>query len=68
MKATSLVDRTGCCYPIGDTRPWKFCNAPGEKKTPDSIYCDAHWDLMHDKTYHSKSVQRANGTDQNYAR
>ena len=60
----SLVDRTGCCYPVGDDRPYMFCNNEGVKwgKSVDaSIYCKGHWKYMHQdaSAYHGKGVKSA---------
>jgi hypothetical protein len=61
-----LEHRIGCCFPVGDTRPHRFCDDPGSIYG-QSIYCDHHRHIMINPAYHSQGVRRAGRTDQNHA-
>ena len=39
-----LIYRTGCCYPVTDEKPHKFCNEPA-----DGSYCEFHRSIMYHK-------------------
>lgn len=36
-----------CQWPLSDSRPWRFCDAPTEA---GSSYCDAHHTMCHAKS------------------
>jgi hypothetical protein len=61
-----LEHRSGCCFPVGDTRPHRFCDTPGSIYG-QSIYCDYHRRIMINPAYHSQGMRRAGRTDQNHA-
>lgn len=52
----TLVDRTGCAFPINDGRPFLFCNA--ELDASPSAYCGHHRQRMYTKAERGPHVLR----------
>jgi len=42
VKPVPLHERTGCCFPVNNGKPYLFCNEPTEAHS----YCAYHWRRM----------------------